>query len=194
MDPKHILQALRDSVPMGLVDLPGRFGLYALWDHTSQIRYIGCTPKRTEGFDQRVGHKHVTGSEGRSHKFSHAYCTGRMWRYVKGLHPVGSQTAQRDEDARLAKRLRTLFIRRYCRVTIVEVAEIGGDYFADLVRLETDTKLLAPESMKLWDGLRFTPHGEPEELVDALLAEHPVLRAAAECQAAIYRQHVMHRP
>ncbi|MFI4939125.1 MAG: hypothetical protein ACHP7O_02075 [Burkholderiales bacterium] len=191
MKSTDVLTAIRDSVPKNLENLPKTFGLYALWDHTAQIRYIGCTPKATEGFNIRVGNKHVTGSEGRSHKFSHAYCTGRMWRYAKNLHPDASGAAQLAEDAQLAKHLRTLFIRRHCRVTLVEVPKIRDDYFGFLTKLEAETKLLAPKSMKLWDGVHFTAGVEPEELVNAIIAENPTLREAAERQGTIYRHHVL---
>lgn len=84
MDAGYILEMLQ-AEPVDLKDLPEEFGIYALWDHDKQIRYIGSTPKATEGFRTRVCNKHSTGSEGRSHKFSQAYCTGRMWRHCKKL-------------------------------------------------------------------------------------------------------------
>lgn len=187
-----ILAALCESTPRRLEGLPETFGLYALWDHAGVIRYIGCTPKATEGFRVRVGNKHVTGSEGRSHKFSHAYCTGRMWRYQRRLHPAASGSEQLESDAKLAKQLRSLFIREYCRATLVEIPRISEqDYFRYLTDLEAETKRLAPNGMKLWDGVRFAAGIEPTELVDVLLRRYPELEAACERQAIIYRRYVL---
>ena len=78
MNASQIFNILSESRPVAPIALPETFGIYALWDHARHIRYIGCTPKATEGFNARVANKHVTGSEGRSHKFSHAYRVGRM--------------------------------------------------------------------------------------------------------------------
>ena len=85
MDAKNILEQLATGHKHSLPELPETHGIYALWDHDGHIRYIGCTPKKTEGFKKRINSKHVTGSVCRSHKFSEAYCTGRMWRYSKHL-------------------------------------------------------------------------------------------------------------
>lgn len=192
MKPSQILAELAESPPLRLGSLPKTFGMYALWDHSGAIRYIGCTPKATEGFDIRVGNKHVTGSEGRSHKFSHAYCVGRMWRFQDHLHPTICGSEQVESDAKLAKRLRTLFIREYCRVTLVEVPRIPErDYFGYLTGLEFDTKSLAPNDMKLWDGNKFIVGAEPTDLVEELLLRHPELREPCERQASIYRRYVL---
>ena len=194
MDSREILENLKTSKPQSLKNLPGTFGIYALWDHDKNIRYIGCTPKATEGFNVRVGNKHVTGSEGSSHKFSQAYCTARMWRYCKKLDPSSALSAQDSNDAKLAKKLRTLFIRRHCRVTYVEIsAEDGhGNYFSFLTNLESGVRALVPSSMQLWEGIRFSSMEEPTFLVNELLEENPLLKDAAERQAIIYREHVKH--
>ncbi len=192
MNSRELLEKLKNDAPQLLTNLPDTFGIYALWDHEENIRYIGCTPKATEGFRIRVGNKHVTGSEGRSHKFSQAYCTGRMWRYCKKLDPVAALNAQDPNDAKLAKKLRTLFIRKYCRITYVEIPskEREGNYFAFLTNLESQIQSLAPASMRLWEGIGFSPMEEPISIVDALLEQHSSLREAAEKQAAIYRKYV----
>lgn len=64
---------------MRLDRLPHDRGIYTLHDHTGTIRYTGITKSVDSGFYDRIHNRHVTGSEGRSHKFSHAYNTGRMW-------------------------------------------------------------------------------------------------------------------
>lgn len=191
MNSAQILSALCDSTPRCLDRLPQSYGLYALWDHAGKIRYIGCTPKATEGFNVRIGNKHVTGSEGRSHKFSHAYCVGRMWRYQKRLHPIESWREQSDADAKLAKRLRTLFIREHCRATLIEIPKPSDkEYFSYLTSLEAEVKMLAPPEMKSWDGVRFSPSPEPTELVNELLDRYPALRAACERQSSIFERYV----
>ncbi|WP_418512144.1 hypothetical protein [Corallibacter sp.] len=195
MNSLEILENLRTSEPQLLTDLPETFGIYALWDHEKKIRYIGCTPKATEGFRKRVGSKHVTGSEGRSHKFSQAYCTGRMWRYCKKLDPSAALNAQDPNDAKLAKRLRTLFIRKHCRVTFVEISaeKRAGNYFSFLTSLESEVLALAPSSMRLWEKIGFSSLKEPIVLVDELLEENPKLKDAAERQALIYRKYIEHK-
>lgn len=191
MDSKDIFRNLTSSEPKLLIGLPDSFGIYALWDHEGKIRYIGCTPKATEGFRIRVGNKHVTGSEGRSHKFSQAYCTGRMWRYCKKLDPESALRAQNSDDAKIAKKLRTLFIRKYCRITFVEIPNNGiQNYFNYLTSLEAEVQSMAPESMREWEGVGFSPFAEPAELVEQLISENPSLRTAAERQNEIFARYV----
>ena len=191
MDSKEIFRKLTSSEPKSLIALPDSFGIYALWDHESKIRYIGCTPKATEGFRVRVGNKHVTGSEGRSHKFSQAYCTGRMWRYCKKLDPEPALLAQNSDDAKLSKKLRTLFIRKYCRITFVEIPNNGVEnYFNYLTSLEAEVQNMAPASMRKWEGVGFSPFSEPSKLVDKLIDEYPSLRRSAEKQDEIFNRYV----
>ena len=195
MNTTHIFRLLCESKPMSLVELPPSFGIYALWDHEDQIRYIGCTPKATESFRVRVANKHVTGSEGRSHKFSQAYCVSRMWRYAPKLHAPAAGAKQNTLDAKIAKQLRTLFIRKHCKVTLVELPpnELSGGYFQTLTRLEAEIQVVAPKSMRAWEGVRFLPCEEPRELVNQLLDENVGLRAGAERQNCLYLQHVKGR-
>jgi len=191
MDSKDIFRKLTYTEPKSLIGLPDSFGIYALWDHEGKIRYIGCTPKATEGFRVRVGNKHVTGSEGRSHKFSQAYCTGRMWRYCKKLDPESALRAQNSDDAKTAKELRTLFIRKHCRITYVEIPNNGlQNYFSYLTSLESEVQNMAPASMRKWEGLGFSRFAEPLELVDKLLEENPILRTAATRQNEIFNRYV----
>lgn len=190
LNPSDVLRLLTTSAPVRLEALPDTCGIYALWDHTGQVRYIGSTPRATEGFYTRIFNKHTAGSEGRSHKFTQAYCTGRMWRFCKLLHPAGSLVGQQADDAKLAKRLRTAFIRKHCRATIVEIGEeaIPGPYSAGLVSLERAVQALAPAAMRAWEGIRFPPLPEPVHLVDVLLLEFPTLVDAVGRQQSLYRR------
>jgi hypothetical protein len=188
---RYILHQLVQPAPVLLADLPEEFGLYALWDHAGEIRYIGCTPKATEGFRTRIFNKHATGSEGRSHKFTQAYCTGRMWRYCKKLHPSEALSEQQAFDANAAKKLRNAFIRKFCRATYVSLAtkrSIG--YFSWLTGLESEVQALAPTSMRAWEGIKFHSAQEPEELVEQLLIEVPEIRGAVDRQNMIYQKYV----
>lgn len=176
---RQVLERLATQRPVPPSVLPDAFGIYALWDHTNAIRYIGCTPKATEGFRVRVANKHVTGSEGRSHKFSDAYCVGAMWRYCKRRDPAEFAGLHDPADGSSAKRLRTLFIRQYCGVTYVEVrANASDEYWKALTALEADVQDRAPPSMRLWEGVRFQRALEPAELVDELLERNPEQRHA----------------
>jgi hypothetical protein len=107
LDPAVVLRSLITIDPVRLDALPREHGIYALHDHRGAIRYIGITEADKYGFHGRINNRHVSGSEGRSHKFSHAYNTGRMWR------------AKKDSrlDAMLAKHLRTRLhqARRYAK-------------------------------------------------------------------------------
>lgn len=173
LDPTVVLRDLAGRSPICLHELPPDRGVYALHDHHGIIRYIGITKSTDSGFYDRINNRHVTGSEGRSHKFSHAYNTGRMWRAKKDARP----------DAVWAKRLRTEFIRRHCRATFVAVQPA---LLAELPRLELEVQGLANPGMLAWAGKRgFDPLPEPTDLVDALLAE---LRFSSDQQAAIERQ------
>ncbi|MBZ0072963.1 MAG: hypothetical protein K8I04_14700 [Gammaproteobacteria bacterium] len=193
MDSRHIFNQLTGSAPVALADLPEQFGLYALWDHSGQIRYIGCTPKATEGFRTRIFSKHATGSEGRSHKFTQAYCVGRMWRYCKRLHPAAAACAQSAADAAASKKLRNAFIRKFCGATFVVVPPSNNtsNYFFYLTALESQVQEMAPASMRAWEGIGFSTTGEPAELVEQLLTGFPCDTAAIERQNAIFRKYVL---
>lgn len=188
----EVLDRLASQKPASLFGLPKSFGIYALWDHEGAIRYIGATPRMTEGFNIRVGNKHVTGTEGRSHKFSHVYCVGRMWRFCRKLHPDSAGQAENLLDAKAAKRLRTLFIRRHCAATYVEIRhnQINENYFSFLTDLERAVYEVAPASMSQWAGVKCPQVSEPATLVEDLLKLHPYLRDPVERQRNIFRQHV----
>ena len=192
MDAGYILEMLQ-AEPVDLKDLPEEFGIYALWDHDKQIRYIGSTPKATEGFRTRVCNKHSTGSEGRSHKFSQAYCTGRMWRHCKKLDDPAAALHESAADRDTAKKLRNAFIRRHCSASYVTIprGSLPEPYFASLTALEFEVQRLAPPSMREWEGVGFKSLPEPAQLVDLLLADLPHLAEGAERQRAIYEAHVL---
>jgi hypothetical protein len=184
-NPSLVLNVLTSSAPSRLNELPSSNGIYALHDHCGHIRYIGVTGKNEKGFRGRVANRHVTGSEGYSHKFSQAYNTGRMFR-SRIEHP-----RQNKLDAKMSKDLRTLFIRRYCRATffVVENPGVQPLRFDSLTALETLVQAAAPRSMRSWEGNTFRPLDEPTHLVDQLLEELgwlPEMRQAVDRQAALF--------
>ncbi|MET3892707.1 hypothetical protein ABIE41_003783 [Bosea sp. OAE506] len=176
LSPAAVLRHLTMIEPSRLDVLPNQHGIYALHDHGGDIRYIGITSSAQSGFFDRIHNRHAAGSEGRSHKFSHAYNVGRMWR------------AKRDDgaDARLAKRLRNTFIRRHCRASFLPVDALP----VDLRNLEAAVQSLASEDMLAWGRRRhFTAMAEPVELVDETLDE---LRFSREQRLAVERQAALH--
>src|SRR5450759_332786 len=110
IDPATCLDLLISQDLKSLDDLPEAQGIYALADHRGVLRYIGMTANDT--FRNRINSRHVTGSEGNSHKFACAYNVGRMW-YGKGC---GEQD---PHDGKLARQLRQNFIRQYCKAVYV---------------------------------------------------------------------------
>jgi hypothetical protein len=171
--PLDVFRELTSREPVALNVLPHDHGIYALYDHTGLIRYIGITRRDRYGLHGRIHGRHVGGSEGRSHKFSHAYNSGRMWRAKGDPSP----------DAQQSKALRMAFARRYCRAAFVVVPSTLS---SDLAALELAVQALAPAGMLAWGSKRsFVPVPEPADLVDDLLDE---LRYTPEQHAAIRRQ------
>ena len=172
LDPTSVLLNLTTQDPIRLDALPREPGIYALHDHLGAIRYVGITADRY-GFRGRINSRHVSGSESRSHKFSHAYNTGRMWRAPGDERP----------DAALAKLLRTAFIRQHCRATFITMPTM---LWEELSKLEIAVQAKAPVGMLNWGGRRtFVSLAEPKNLVDTLLDN---LRFTHEDRAAIERQ------
>ena len=177
LDAVTALRNLITADPLCLGVLPREHGIYALHDHTGAIRYIGITKADKLGFYGRINNRHASGSESRSHKFSQAYNMGRMWR-ARG---------DTRSDARLAKSLRTAFVRRYCRATFVTVPLL---HQGDLASLEIGVQTIAPTGMLDWGSKRdFVPLSEPRELVDDLLDE---LRFSSDQRVAVERQAFLH--
>jgi hypothetical protein len=181
LEPYFVLDALTTRVPVALENLPDEYGVYALVDHSGQVRYFGVTAATGGGFRVRINNKHVTGSGGYSHKFSHAYNTGRMWR------SRGPCALQESRDAKAAKRLRAVFCRKHCKAAYfsVPLSGAGRDYFGELTALEKQIQSIAPPSMRRWERLHFTAEDEPKEMVDALIDE---LGYSAELRRALERQ------
>ena len=170
--------------------LRAEIGIYSLWDHTGAIRYIGSTPRSEAGFRGRIG-KPIGGSEGRSHKFSQAYCSGRLWRFCPRLHPQAAAAPWNECDAAAAKTLRTRFIRRYCRASCLPMAT-GHEGLEALEHGVIEiAKRRGPSGMLAWNGTRFPVESEPVALVDALLTETPGVRAAVERQRRLYERYVV---
>lgn len=166
LTPEAVLQSLHEQTPVGLAELPNEHGVYALVDHAGSIRYIGVTESPRMGFRRRIFQYHVTGSEGRSHKFSQAYNTGRMWR------SRSADARQLACNAKLAKSLRTRFCRTYCKAAYFPVTadQLADGFFQFLTHLEGQIQQLAPPSMRSWEGIKFRSVVEPVELVDRLIA------------------------
>jgi hypothetical protein len=181
LEPYSVLDFLTSRVPVTLEKLPNEHGVYALIDHMGQVRYFGVTAAATGGFRVRINNKHVTGSEGYSHKFSHAYNTGRMWR---SRAPCALQDSR---DAKAAKRLRAVFCRRHCKAAYFSVPLSGArrDYFGELTALEKQIQSIASPLMRRWERLHFVVEDEPKEMVDALIDE---LGYSAELRGALERQ------
>ena len=171
MQSSEILKRLRACPGIPLADLPSSSGIYALRDHLGALSYLGLA--HSEGFRVRVRNKHATGSEDRSHKFSCAYNSGRLWR---DRHNGDKQ------DGSIAKRLRNQFILKHCSASFVEVPDYGSK--ADLELIERGVIALASPAETIWNG-KFTAADEPTELVGQLIEE---LRLSHDDVAAINRQ------
>lgn len=190
INPEEVLQALQDQTPTALAELPNSHGVYALVDHAGSIRYIGVTESPKMGFRRRIFQYHVTGSEGRSHKFSQAYNTGRMWR------SRSDNARQVPANAKLAKSLRTKFCRTYCKAAYfpIEASLHPNEFFEFLTHLEGLVQRLAPPSMRSWEGISFQSVPEPTELVDGLISSLGLSQrelCALDAQALLFMQERM---
>jgi hypothetical protein len=172
IDPATCLELLASQELKSLDDLPETQGIYALADHRGALRYIGMTAK--DSFRKRINSRHVTGSEGNSHKFACAYNVGRMW--------YGKKCSEQDPvDGGLARRLRQIFIRRHCRAAYVPLQLKK----AELQTLESGVLNIAPIGMRDWNGKRFWSEPEPRDLVGSLIVD---LGWSAADREAIERQ------
>ena len=155
----RVLTSLLDQKPTQLPSLPKAGGIYMLYDHIGEPKYIGMTGPE-KGFLDRIYKRHRTGSEHVSHQYSAYYNVGRMWR--------DRNVAQACTDSKTSKMLRNKFIEKYCLAAYVEV---------DLPKpaleaLEAEVIRIAPLKVKLWNGNRNAVHlsSEPVELVDEIIA------------------------
>lgn len=179
IDPVTCLELLVSQELKPLDLLPETQGIYALADHRGALRYIGMTAK--DSFRKRISSRHVTGSEGNSHKFACAYNVGRMW--------YGKKYSEQDPvDGGLARRLRQIFIRRHCRAAFVSLQLKE----AELRTLESGVLSIAPAGMRDWNGKRLWSDPEPGELVDSLIEKlgwSAASRGAIERQLNLFNRH-----
>lgn len=103
--PREALDSLLSAPLRKLEDMPPGIGLYGLGDHLGELHYFGMTD--SDSFRDRIWHRHISGSEDRSHKLACNYSVGRIWHDRK--HPEA-----RASDGALARRVRQEFIRRHC--------------------------------------------------------------------------------
>lgn len=173
MEARAAHSQLYDLPPQPLNSLSSAYGIYALYDHEGQPRYIGSTWKDT--FHKRIQNRHVTGSEENSHKFSWAYNIGRMWRDRRALDPL----ERKDGDA--AKRLRTAFVRRHCQAACLSI-ELPK---SELVALEKAIIALAEPAEKAWNDKRLvlSSVAEPVDLITRLIEDLALDPAAFDRQA-----------
>jgi hypothetical protein len=179
IDPATCLKLLVLQGLKSLDDLPEAQGIYALADHRGALRDIGMTVNAS--FRKRIYNRHVTGSEGNSHKFACAYNVGRMW-YKKKC------SDQDPTDGFLARRLRQVFIRRHCRAMYVPLQLKK----AELQTRESGALNIARIGMRDWNGKRFWSQPEPRELVDSIIEDLGWSSAncgAIERQAKLYDLH-----
>ena len=165
----EVLEALKAALPRPTSEAPRDCrGIYGLFDHSGNFRYIGSTSAEDETFYKRIHQRHRTGSETSSHYFSRMYNTGRMWRLRND--PVTKA------DGDIAKRLRNVFIERHCRAVWVPLPD-----YAPIADLEAEVIARAPAEMIAWNRRGMEAYEEPTTLVDTLiesLALSPYERAA----------------
>lgn len=155
MPPTAALEALTTAPLIRLENVPRNVpGLYLLHDHEQVPRYVG----KTMNLWHRVWSNHCAGDEN-SHKFVAAYNAGRLWHSRKNaLSDAG--------DGKVAKELRKLLAREFCRARALPLPTIS-EY--DLGVLEDRVRAIAPEPINDWNDIKQIPTMEPVELVDRLL-------------------------
>ena len=170
-NPKAILDCLLDSPPIRLEEISSSAsGIYALYDHEHRPAYIG----ETTNFRHRIYRNHTSG-DGNSHKFSTIYNAGRMFHSRKDPRTCG-------KDGMLAKSLRALFAREYCRAVIFE---IPGMTRGSLKSIESAVLEFAPPEAKRWNNRKALNAHEPVDHLDRLLID---LNWDSDHTAAIERQ------
>jgi hypothetical protein len=158
LDPMTCLNLLISRTPKPLNEVSEGQGIYALADHRSTLRYIGMTAR--DSFRKRINSRHVTGSEENSHKFACAYNVGRMW--------YGKNCPEQDPgDAKLARTVRQIFVRKYCKAICVPVAIPEPE----LRELESAVLRIAPPEIIEWNGTRIGSQPEPQVELDSLIVE-----------------------
>jgi hypothetical protein len=150
-----IFERLMSSIPDSLANVPQGSGIYALYDHEGDPRYIGITGKDLR---DRIYSRHAAG-DGNSHKFSTVYNAGRMFHTRR--HPATCST-----DGAVAKELRRHFARRHCAAVAIP---LPGVSFQQLLALEHEVCRLVPPDARRWNDTRALEVMEPTELVNDLL-------------------------
>lgn len=171
MQPAAILSRLLGATPMQLSAVPRGPGIYALYDHAGEARYVGITAKCLR---DRIFNRHVGGDDN-SHKFSSAYNAGRMFHSRR--HPSTC-----PKDGPVAKEFRRLFVRDHCRAVAISLPSMGKE---ELFALEAQVIALAPQSALSWNNARRFRAVEPEDAVDAFIKK---LRWPDERVASLERQ------
>lgn len=165
----EVLAMLRRAKPRPTCEAPrDTRGIYGLYDHAGEFRYIGSASSDDESLYSCVHQQHGTSSERASHIFSRTYNTGRMWRLL--------DEPSSNVDGDVAERLRYDFISLHCQAVWVPLPN-----HVDISGLEAQVIALASCDMTEWNTRRVAPYDEPEELVDALvdsLGLSPFERAA----------------
>jgi hypothetical protein len=173
LDLEHVLRRLMTHEPMKLSEVTSReAGVYALYDHEHRPAYIGLSTN----LRRRIWNNHAA-ADGNSHKFSTAYNAGRMFHCRK--NPSSCPT-----DGPVAKKLRTLFAREFCRAVIYP---LPGFSKRDLDPVEAALRSMAPAQATRWNDIKALDAREPAELVDQLLTAlnwNAVQRDAIQRQAA----------
>lgn len=180
LSPREALDFLISAPRRKLDDLPVGVGLYGLGDHEGVLHYFGMT--ESDSFRDRIWHRHITGSEDRSHKLACNYSVGRMWYDRK--HPGIRMT-----DGAVARRVRREVIRRYC-VFVCLPLDLDRRV---LKSLETGLIDLAWPHIADWNKTRkrVATFEEPRTLVDGVIRDMGLIDedlAALERQEVIYRR------
>ena len=174
LEPSIVFHDLISREPKRLGFLPHDHGIYALHDHTGAIRYIGITKSIDSGLFNRINSRYVTGSEGRSRKFSHAY------------NHVACQ-----EGWALRCQPGEAFALGVHSTTLRSDVRSGASFNSDRTAQAGDRRpgVGSRAYARLGWKLALASLAEPKELVDSLLDDlcfSPEQRAAIERQAALY--------
>lgn len=171
---RDALDSLLSQPLRRLDDMPDAIGLYGLGDHEGRLHYFGMTD--SESFSDRIWHRHIAGSEDRSHKLACNYSVGRLWHDRK--NPKSN-----ERDGAVSRRVRQAFIRKHCGFVCLPLTMNQ----ADLRRLERDVINLAWPHIADWNKTRkrVAIFDEPRDLVDIIIRD---LRLSSQEIAALDRQ------
>ncbi|KHA53114.1 3'-5' exonuclease [Sulfitobacter geojensis] len=169
----EILQELILAKPRQTCEAPkDARGIYGLFDHLGEFRYIGSTSSISQTFYERIHRRHRAGSETHSHYFARMYNTGRMW--------VDRNDPDTASEMKIVRRMRQAFIAQHCRAVWVPLPD-----HAPIADLEAQVIAMAPAEMTAWNNRGMDAYDEPEGLVDALIER---LSLSPYEREALYRQ------